>query len=466
MAAARAIVGFDPFKSLPPQTLQRRPRLRMNQLLLERRKERFRHSIVVTRTRAAHRPTNVIRRAELREDPGRVLRAAVGMEDDATGRLTSPQRHRQRLGDQAGPHVRVQRPADQRAGVQVDHGGQVRPSVPRLDVRDVTAPPGVRFGRGEVPADQVRRRSRVVTGDGGDLPLLGVPSLQARGLHQPVHPLRRDATNDRCQMRPHPPHPWIAVQRQVRRDDLGRQRRILRRPRRRCPAPPGVVAGRGHTQLRAHEHHAVLTRISPVRDASENHCWPFANQVETFFENSSCISSFVFSVRSRASSVRSDSVSGFSAAGSPWGWIFFTHFLIDVSLISNFLATSPIVWPPSRINETASLLYSSVKLLRVEPICQSPVLRNCSNLVRCPPKRVRSSSAPSKPTRRPAIESWRNCRSTPASGSSKPSAWTWTTSNSPPAKAPCESSAKATRSAKSPSTHSSCLLYTSDAADE
>src|SRR5664279_217874 len=352
MAAARVIVGFDPFKSLPPQTLQRRPRLRMNQLLLERRKERFRHSIVVTRTRAAHRPTNVIRRAELREDPGRVLRAAVGMEDD---------------------------------------GGQVRPSVPRLDVRDVTAPPGVRFGRGEVPADQVRRRSRVVTGDGGELPLLGVPSLQARGLHQPVHPLRRDATTDRCQMRPHPPHPWIAVQRQVRRDDLGRQRRILRRPRRRCPAPPGVLAGRGHTQLRAHEHHAVLTRISPVRDASENHCWPFANQVETFFENSSCISSFAFSVRSRASSVRSDSVSGFSAAGSPWGWIFFTHFLIDVSLISNFLATSPIVWPPSRINETASLLYSSVKLLRVEPICQSPVLRNCSNLVRCPPKRVRST---------------------------------------------------------------------------
>ncbi|MGI8417043.1 MAG: hypothetical protein ACR2P2_12735, partial [Nakamurella sp.] len=41
-------------------------------------------------------------------------------------------------------------------------------------------------------------------------------------------------------------------------------------------------------------------------------------------------------------------------------------------------------------NETASCLYSSVKLLRVEPICQSPVLRNCSYLVGCPPNRERS----------------------------------------------------------------------------
>src|SRR5664279_2844720 len=134
-----------------------------------------------------------------------------------------------------------------------------------------------------------------------------------------------------------------------------------------------------------------------------------------YFGNSSCISSFAFSVRSRASSVRSDSVSGFSAAGSHWGWIFFTHFLIDVSLISNFLATSPIVWPPSRINETASLLYSSVKLLRVEPICQSPVLRNCSNLVGCPPKRVRSSRAPAR-TRRNSSTT-RNAPRSPARAS-------------------------------------------------
>jgi len=75
--------------------------------------------------------------------------------------------------------------------------------------------------------------------------------------------------------------------------------------------------------------------------------------------------------------------------------------------VGAFLAASTIVWPPSTINETASRLYSPVKLLRVEPICQSPVLRNCSNFSSFPPKRERSRwTIPSTTqTRRPQARS-------------------------------------------------------------
>src|SRR5262249_36559656 len=134
---------------------------------------------------------------------------------------------------------------------------------------------------------------------------------------------------------PHAAHagvaPLVGVELLHDRDQVG----VVGCPLRRGSCPPGVVTGRGHAQLAAHEVDRVLLGGSPVRDRSELHCFPLANQVATFFANSTCICnsaivalSSLDSTRSRISSARSDSSNGASAGtcSARASLAFFTHF--------------------------------------------------------------------------------------------------------------------------------------------
>src|SRR5512135_3909068 len=106
------------------------------------------------------------------------------MKYHAGRRLPGGNGHVESGNDQASPHMRGDSPADYFARVKVDDGREIRPSVPRLYVGDVTAPAHVRERSSEVPADQVRGRDRLVPADGGPLPRLRVASPQPSGLHQ------------------------------------------------------------------------------------------------------------------------------------------------------------------------------------------------------------------------------------------------------------------------------------------
>jgi hypothetical protein len=77
--------------------------------------------------------------------------------------------HGQRVDDQAGAHVCRELPTDHHPGGQVDHGGQVEPALPGLEVGDVADQPLARrrAGRVEVPPDQIRRLHRVLAADRG-----------------------------------------------------------------------------------------------------------------------------------------------------------------------------------------------------------------------------------------------------------------------------------------------------------
>lgn len=76
--------------------------------------------------------------------------------------------------------------------------------------------------------------------------------------------------------------------------------------------------------------------------------------------------------RRRFNSARSDSVNGSSSPSAATGdgvdEAFAIHFLILVSLTSIFFDTSATEYPPSVTSATASRLYSSVKLRRVDPM--------------------------------------------------------------------------------------------------
>src|ERR1022692_1319467 len=105
------------------------------------------------------------------------------MEDDPGGRLTRGEGHIERGGDQAGPHVGGDGPANYLARIEVDDGREISPPVPCFYVGDVAAPPDVGEGGGEIPADQIRGRDRLVPADSSPLPGSRMTSAQASGLH-------------------------------------------------------------------------------------------------------------------------------------------------------------------------------------------------------------------------------------------------------------------------------------------
>src|SRR4051812_16538327 len=201
----------------------------------------------------------------------------------------------------------------------------------------------------------------------------------------------------RGQLGTHPPHAGVAacvgVQVAHHRDQVG----VGRRPGRGAGLAPVVVARRGHAQFPAHERHRVFIGVRPVCDSSELHCFPFANQVATFFANSTCIcNSAVFafssfsSARSRINSSRSDSLNG-ASAGTEDACLsrsFFTHLPNVISCTPILRATSTTGRPPSITKATASALYSSVKLRRVDPTIHTPLTKG--SYIACPENRGRS----------------------------------------------------------------------------
>src|SRR3954471_10989182 len=202
----------------------------------------------------------------------------------------------------------------------------------------------------------------------------------------------------RGQLGTHPPHAGVAacvgVQVAHHRDQVG----VGRRPGRGAGLAPVVVARRGHAQFPAHERHRVFIGVRPVCDSSELHCFPFANQVATFFANSTCIcNSAVFafssfsSARSRINSSRSDSLNG-ASAGTEDACLsrsFFTHLPNVISCTPILRATSTTGRPPSITKATASALYSSVKLRRVDPTIHTPLTKG--SYIAYPENRGRSS---------------------------------------------------------------------------
>src|ERR1017187_1663992 len=365
------------------------------------------------------------------------------MEDHPGGRLPGGDGHVEGGGDQAGAHVPGDRPADHGPRVQVDDGGQVGPAVPGPDVGDVAAPAGVGVRGGEVAADQVRRGCRMFAADGGPLPRPRVTSSQASGLHEPVDALVRHHVPEGGQARAQAADTRVTPGQLVYLPHDRDEGAVVFLPLGRLGAAPGVVAGPGHAEPGAHERHRIGVRISPVRDGSESYCLPFANQVATFFANSTCIRSSLIvdlsswdSARRRISSARSDSPSGASgdipaAAASR---ATFTHLPRVISWTPMLRATSATGRPPSRTKATDCSLYSGVNARRVEPISRSPgksgqlsrVSTEAGTVQICRPGRagatrgsmifgIRWRSRPSWPGTPTAVMCRRGCRSCPPS---------------------------------------------------
>ncbi len=113
-------------------------------------------------------------------------------------------------------------PADDAAGAEVDHGGQIQPALPGVNVDDVSAPAGVDIActAGEIPLDQIRRSTRSGIGDGGGAPPLRGPSGAAGGAQEPGNTLAGMPAPAGAQCGVQPGRSVGAVRLVVDRDDL------------------------------------------------------------------------------------------------------------------------------------------------------------------------------------------------------------------------------------------------------
>src|SRR5450432_539491 len=112
MSPDRVIVVADPVACLSFKRSECRPRPGMDQLFLVSREERFRHGIVIADPCPAEGPPDLVLLAVGGEYRGRVLAAAVGMEYHPGRRLACRDGHVEGSGDQAGPHMRGDSPAN------------------------------------------------------------------------------------------------------------------------------------------------------------------------------------------------------------------------------------------------------------------------------------------------------------------------------------------------------------------
>src|SRR5712691_3177348 len=210
-------------------------------------------------------------------EPG--LAATIRVEDQPGNRPAPAERHLQGLADQVGPHLVGHRPTHHAPRGQVDHSRQVHPTLPGPHVRDVARPAGVQgqlLGL-EPPPDQVHRRGvRIGVGDGGLLPPLEMPGLQALLPHDPRHPFARAPHVLPPQL---PVHPRRTVGLPGALEDRLRllgQLLVLLVPPRRLLLVPLVVGGSGDLEEAAGPVDAALLGLLRLDERVHAHRSPLA----------------------------------------------------------------------------------------------------------------------------------------------------------------------------------------------
>jgi len=120
------------------------------------------------------------------------LGAMVAVVDEIPARTTVDDRRVEGGGDELGPHVRRDRPADDPAGEGVGDRGEVAGAAPRRQLGDVGDPEPVGPGGGEVAVDEVGEGCGILVADGRAHEPPAMDTREVVAHHEPRDPLARD----------------------------------------------------------------------------------------------------------------------------------------------------------------------------------------------------------------------------------------------------------------------------------
>ena len=123
----------------------------------------------------------------------------VGVVNEISARVATPERHHQRGDDQVGGLAFAHRPANEGVVVEVADAGEVELAVPALELGDVRDPTSIRLFGGEVALQQVRCRHDLGVSASTELSA-GVRADQVVVGHQPGDSIVADAVATAAQL--------------------------------------------------------------------------------------------------------------------------------------------------------------------------------------------------------------------------------------------------------------------------
>jgi hypothetical protein len=132
--------------------------------------------------------------------------ASIGVVNNSFARMAAHRCEDEGVGDQFSVGAGAGGPADHPPGPQVDHDGEMQPSLAGAELSDIGRPQLVLAGRVEVPAHQIGRE-HPNTGPCPPPPFAGMNPDQRPGFHQPGHPLPTAADPLAGQLGVHPGRP-------------------------------------------------------------------------------------------------------------------------------------------------------------------------------------------------------------------------------------------------------------------
>src|SRR5659263_249240 len=344
----------------------------MNPILFQRREETLRHRVVVTVPLAAHAADQPVFFQQGPVIPAGVLAPAVGVVEQPPGRTTARQGHPQRVQGQFPGDSRTHRPAHHRSGEKIEENGQIHPSLPRGNVRDVRHPHPVGSNRLKVAGQQIRRHRKGMGRVGRRRPELPtIPGLYPVDSHQTSHTMLPARNTLVTKLRMNPGAAIRLFADLVNRTDLRDQSQILTPATAHRPFPPNVISAPGHLKHPAHLLDAVNPRVVPQEPIL--HFGPLEKMANALFRiaRSSFRSSFSrFSRRSSSSCGIRRPLPGNASVECSSNCRH--HFPRTPTLTPRSLATCERVRPSSFTRRAASTLNSFVNFLRPSAMTHLP----------------------------------------------------------------------------------------------
>src|SRR5712692_480252 len=163
---------FDVLEDFLPRFFTREVTPMMDQFLLECAEEALHAGVVPTVALATHRTFDAVLPQDLLVARSGVLAAPVRVMQESGAGLAAPQRHRECLLGEIDREPLPHRPADDLAGKEVEHHGEIEPALVRPDVGDVAGPYPVWLLDPKLPVQGVGRHRELVARFGRGTPLL------------------------------------------------------------------------------------------------------------------------------------------------------------------------------------------------------------------------------------------------------------------------------------------------------
>src|SRR5712691_8410859 len=149
----------------------------------------------------------------------------------------------ERVDDEFGAEVVLERPADDATAIAVHDHGEIQPALPGAQVGDVGDPESVRSRRLEVALDEIvgDTHARNPNCRAATAPFQG--AADARLPHQPLNPLPTDGDTVGAQVTVDPWRPVGTTAREMELPHPLQQQLVADGARRQRPPQPGVEAG-------------------------------------------------------------------------------------------------------------------------------------------------------------------------------------------------------------------------------